>query len=71
MISLEMPKSLERMENNMNALANSQYGELQKFLCEGYTAGKEPVTFERYTGQENDEAKQQIVANPPDILLTN
>ncbi len=55
----------------MNALANSQFGELQKFLTDGYDAGKSPVTFERYTGQESDEDKQRILANPPDILLTN
>ncbi|HYK89191.1 MAG TPA: DEAD/DEAH box helicase [Acidobacteriota bacterium] len=55
----------------MNALANSQFGELQKFLCQGYTDGKGPVTFRRYTGQEKDEERQEILANPPDILLTN
>lgn len=55
----------------MNALANSQYGELEKFLCNGFPSGKGPVTFERYTGQENEEKKQEIIANPPDILLTN
>ncbi len=55
----------------MNALANSQEGELRKFLCHGYADRKGPVTFQRYTGQENDEKKQAIVENPPDILLTN
>jgi ATP-dependent helicase YprA (DUF1998 family) len=55
----------------MNALANSQEGELEKFLCHGYANGKGPVTFARYTGQETDEQKQHIIANPPDILLTN
>lgn len=55
----------------MNALANSQYGELEKFLCHGFLDGKGPVTFERYTGQESDEKRRQIVAKPPDILLTN
>lgn len=55
----------------MNALANSQFGELQKFLCNGYPVGQEPVTFKRYTGQESDEERQAIIANPPDILLTN
>ena len=34
----------------MNALANSQHGELGKFLCAGYPDGEGPVTFERYTG---------------------
>lgn len=55
----------------MNALANSQAGELRKFLHEGYPEGQSPVTFARYTGQENDEERQRIIANPPDILLTN
>ncbi|MGB3712948.1 MAG: DEAD/DEAH box helicase, partial [Candidatus Promineifilaceae bacterium] len=55
----------------MNALANSQLLELEKFLCFGFPDGKPPVTFRRYTGQESDEDKQEIIANPPDILLTN
>ena len=55
----------------MNALANSQLEELQKYLCLGYPAGKEPVRFARYTGQESDPERQAIAANPPDILLTN
>lgn len=55
----------------MNALANSQQGELTKFLCNGYPDGKGPVTFARYTGQESDEARRQIMASPPDIILTN
>ena len=55
----------------MNALANSQEGELHKFLNVGYPDSKGPVTFARYTGQENDERRKEIIANPPDILLTN
>ena len=55
----------------MNALANSQLGELEKFLCRGYPQGRSPVTFRRYTGQESDEERQEIIASPPDILLTN
>ncbi len=55
----------------MNALANSQVGELRKFLGHGYPDGKGPVTFERYTGQESTEDRDRILANPPDILLTN
>jgi ATP-dependent helicase YprA (DUF1998 family) len=35
----------------MNALANSQLRELEKFLKVGYPDGP-PVTFSRYTGQE-------------------
>jgi len=55
----------------MNALANSQEEELKKFLHLGYGPGAEPVRFKRYTGQEKDEERQEIIANPPDILLTN
>lgn len=55
----------------MNALANSQEGELRKFLKDGYDNGDGPVTFARYTGQESDEARQAVIENPPDILLTN
>ena len=55
----------------MNALANSQAGELKKFLQDGYPEGKSPVSFARYTGQENEEQRQAILSHPPDILLTN
>lgn len=55
----------------MNALANSQMKELEKFLRVGYPNNRGPVTFDRYTGQESDEERQRIIANPPDILLTN
>jgi ATP-dependent helicase YprA (DUF1998 family) len=55
----------------MNALANSQLGELRKFLQAGFADGRGPVTFERYTGQESDEERNRIMAHPPDILLTN
>jgi superfamily II DNA/RNA helicase len=54
----------------MNALANSQLEELSKFLKYGYRDGP-PVTFDRYTGQEGHDERQRILANPPDILLTN
>lgn len=55
----------------MNALANSQFIELEKFLVRGFPEGNPPVTFRRYTGQETDEERQEILTNPPDILLTN
>ncbi|MFF7352745.1 protein kinase [Streptomyces filipinensis] len=55
----------------MNALANSQLGELEKYLRHGFGKGREPVTFARYTGQESDEDRRQLRRNPPDILLTN
>ncbi|WP_221322818.1 protein kinase [Actinoplanes sp. L3-i22] len=55
----------------MNALANSQLKELEKYLRDGYGEGNEPVTFARYTGQESDERRKEIRDSPPDILLTN
>lgn len=55
----------------MNALANSQVEELRKFLQFGYPEGGEPVTFARYTGQESPDERRRILADPPDILLTN
>ena len=54
----------------MNALANSQLGELDKFLKYGL-GGKETVTYRRYTGQESPEERDEIGKNPPDIILTN
>lgn len=55
----------------LNALANSQIEELKRFVDRGYPDSKGKVTFARYTGQESDEEKKAIRANPPDILLTN
>jgi len=51
----------------MNALANSQMEEINKFLngCKG------AFTVARYTGQEDDDERKRIANNPPDILLTN
>jgi ATP-dependent helicase YprA (DUF1998 family) len=55
----------------MNALANSQFDELEKYLQKGYPEGQPPVTYARYTGQESAEDRNKIIAEPPDILLTN
>ena len=54
----------------MNALANSQMEELDKFL-HGYAPGQRPFTAARYTGQESQAERNAIADNPPDILLTN
>ena len=51
----------------MNALCNSQFEELVKFLRLGYEDGQELVTFARYTGQESNEDRERIAKNPPDI----
>lgn len=50
----------------MNALANSQFEEIGKFLN-----GSPLVTVKRYTGQESASERAAIKADPPDILLTN
>lgn len=55
----------------MNALANSQMEELDKFLVKGYPEKKSPVRFARYTGQEKAEEREEMRHNPPDVLLTN
>jgi len=52
----------------MNTLANSQLKELGKFI--GDYGDHPPVTFGRYTGQENDEERQRLASNPPEIVLT-
>jgi hypothetical protein len=53
----------------MNALANSQIEEAQKFLRN--IDGPEKPTVARFTGQEDAAEREAISANPPDILLTN
>ncbi|WP_316201277.1 MULTISPECIES: DEAD/DEAH box helicase [unclassified Bradyrhizobium] len=55
----------------MNALANSQIKEIDKFISQsGLPDDLRPVV-RRYTGQESQEERQRIADNPPDILLTN
>lgn len=55
----------------MNALANSQIKEIEKFVSQaGLPADMQPVV-RRYTGQEDRIEREDIAANPPDILLTN
>ena len=53
----------------MNALANSQMDELRKFI--GQVSGDRPITFARYTGQEDKDDRRRVADHPPDILLTN
>lgn len=57
----------------LNALINSQELALNSFE-ENYkkrTRNNFPFTFAKYTGQEKQEDRDKIIANPPDILLTN
>lgn len=57
----------------LNALINSQELALNGFE-ENYrkrTGHSLPFTYAKYTGQEKQEERDRVIANPPDILLTN
>src|SRR5690606_12647972 len=57
----------------LNALINSQELALIGFE-ENYrkrTGNSLPFTYAKYTGQERQEDRDKVIANPPDILLTN
>jgi Lhr-like helicase len=55
----------------MNALANSQLKELEKFIGHSGLPDNLRPTFARYTGQESQEEREAIRKAKPDILLTN
>ncbi len=55
----------------LNALANSQIKEIDKFISQSGLAEALKPVVKRYTGQESQEERQRIADNPPDILLTN
>lgn len=57
----------------MNALINSQYKEFKDYKenYETNTGQTFPIRFGQYTGQEKEDARQQMRDNPPHILLTN
>lgn len=55
----------------MNALANSQMSELEKFIDQADLPEKLKPTFARYTGQEDQDERDLIRHSKPDILLTN
>lgn len=55
----------------MNALANSQLGELAKFIGNAGLPTELCPTFRRYTGQEEDSEREEVRRLKPDILLTN
>jgi ATP-dependent helicase YprA (DUF1998 family) len=55
----------------MNALANSQRGEIEKFIKQADLPEHLRPTFARYTGQESSEERERIREAKPDILLTN
>jgi len=53
----------------MNALINSQIDALQAFRTTNWPGC--PVRFAQYTGQTREEVRQQLLQDPPHILLTN
>jgi ATP-dependent helicase YprA (DUF1998 family) len=55
----------------MNALANSQMSELQKFIDQSGLPQHLRPSFARYTGQESSDERTRIRDARPDILLTN
>jgi superfamily II DNA/RNA helicase len=57
----------------MNALINSQYKEIEKFKknYENKTGKEFRIRFGQYTGQEKEDAREQMRKEPPHILLTN
>jgi hypothetical protein len=55
----------------MNALANSQIKEIDKFISQSGLPKELLPVVRRYTGQESQDERQRIADNPPDILLTN
>jgi hypothetical protein len=55
----------------MNALANSQMNELEKYIEQSGLPQQLRPTFARYTGQESSDERARIRDAKPDILLTN
>ena len=55
----------------MNALANSQLKEIERFIEQANIPTALKPVVGRFTGQDSREARQRIAAQPPDILLTN
>jgi ATP-dependent helicase YprA (DUF1998 family) len=67
----EAPRTRAIIIYPMNALANSQLEELRKFVDQSNLPEKLRPTFERYTGQEDNDERTRIRELKPDILLTN
>lgn len=57
----------------MNALINSQFKAIEDFKkkYEDKFNKTFPITFGQYTGQEDEETREEMRKNPPHILLTN
>jgi Lhr-like helicase len=67
----EAPRTRAIVIYPMNALANSQIKELEKFIEHSGLPEQRKPTFARYTGQESQEERERIRQAKPDILLTN
>jgi len=56
----------------MNALINSQLDAINEFKANYEKTGSLfPITYAKYTGQESQKEKDEIIRNPPHVLLTN
>nr|WP_247712535.1 DEAD/DEAH box helicase [Qipengyuania xiapuensis] len=67
----EAPKTRAIIIYPMNALANSQLGEIQKFAEDAGIPEELKPTVARYTGQESEDERKAIAEQKPDIILTN
>ncbi|MGH7103998.1 MAG: DEAD/DEAH box helicase [Acetobacteraceae bacterium] len=67
----EVPRTRAIVIYPMNALANSQMEELNRYVGQSGLPERQRPSFARYTGQENDEEREKIRDLRPDILLTN
>lgn len=70
-LAKQSPRTRAIIVYPMNALANSQMQEIEKFVGESGLPEEFRPTVARYTGQEDDTERRRVAANPPDILLTN
>lgn len=57
----------------LNALINSQSEEFDKYKTNYFNATGRPfpITFNQYTGQEDESSREKMRSAPPQILLTN
>lgn len=67
----EAPRTRAIIVYPMNALANSQIKEIDKFLDQAGLPPELRPKVARYTGQESKEEREQIRKDKPDVLLTN
>lgn len=67
----EKPRTRAIIVYPMNALANSQIKEIEKFVEGSGLPDHLKPTVRRYTGQEKEDQRIEVANNPPDILLTN